>query len=308
MDTAGGSLQRRKMKKKIIGAIAAVVLAFVAWNWYNGIGSGEKSGTSEAVKGADNMADLEQKVLGFTIDGRSPKGVKQWTLEGKSAEIVGDIIHLYDLSAVAYGEDVTVNLTSDEGIYRKDKGEVTLIGNVNVVSDDGLTLATESATWSQVTKEISTDDIVRIKRSEINAIGKGGMANSDERKALLEKEVTVVMEPDTEVYCDGPLEVLYSDNKAIFHNNVKVKDLDGKLFADTLTVEFNTETKRLSQVTAEGNVKLKRGNSYTLSEKAVYTETTRSAKLLGRPRLIIDPDEISKLEDFSGNQRRFEML
>jgi len=219
--------------------------------------------------------------------------------------MVDDKIHLHDLKAVAYGDNATVNLTSDTGIYDKDKGEVILIGNVEVVSDNGFVLTTDKANWSQLTKEISTDSVVHINRQGMSAVGKGGMANSEEKKAVLHENVMVVMEPHTKVNCDGSLEVDYNENTAIFKKNVKVQDKDGKLFSDKLTVNFDPETQKLAQVVAEGNVKVKRGKSYTLSDKAIYTESTKSAKLLGKPRVIIDPEELSDMETFgtSGENR-----
>lgn len=237
---------------------------------------------------------IEQKMLTFTIDGRSTKGVKQWHLEGKSAEILGDEIHLNDLKAAAFG-DVTVHLTSDKGVYRKDKGIVELIGNVVVKGDDGTVLRTQSASWSQTTKDIYTDDEIKIERPGMTARGKGGSANSDERRARLKKNIIVAMDPHTTVTCDGPLEVTYEDNQAIFYKNVEVVDKDGKMFADKLTVNFDRDSKKLAEVIAEGHVKVKRGKSYTLSEKAIYTDGTKSAQLLGRPQVIIDPTEIDDL-------------
>jgi len=253
---------------------------------------------AEEKAGEDIMGSgaLEQKMLSFTIDGRSPKGARQWHLEGNSAEIVGQDIHLNDLVAVAYGEDTIVNLTSDKGVYRKKKGEVELVGNVEVTSDGGFTLKTEKAMWSQETKEISTDVLVNITGKGMEAVGTGGMANSDEKKARLDRDVSVSLEPDTQVDCTGPLEVDYNANIAVFRDDVEVEDKDGKLFADKLTVEFDPESRKLARVTAEGNVKVKRGKSYTISEKAVYTESTKSAQLLGKPRIIIDPEELSDFD------------
>lgn len=281
------------MVKKIVGIsillCAALIIVFE-------LGAVKKDEVIAEQQSGETPPELEQKVLSFSIDGRSPKGAKQWHLEGKSAEIIEDDIYLDDLGAVSYGDNTVVVLTSDKGIYRKAKGEVDLMGNVKVNSDDGLTLTTERAIWSQNTKEISTEEIVTIDRDNINAIGKGGMANSDTMYAILHEDVTVKMKPDTVVICDGPLEVDYNKHIAIFRNNVKVEDKDGRLFSDVLTVEFDPDTEKVKQVIAEGNVKTKKGKSYTISEKAVYTETTKSAKLLGRPRIIIDPQEIEELE------------
>ena len=286
------------MRSKILVVMLVVAVAVTLWSWreVNSI----KASLDEILAEKEQGKELEQKVLSFVIDGRSPGGVRQWHLEGNSAEIIGDDIHLNDLKAVAYGEDATVNLTSDKGIYSKEKGEVELIGNVDVVSDAGFTLATERAKWSQTTKEISTDVEVYITGEGMTATGKGGMANSDEKRAMLREDVLVTMEPSTRVNCDGPLEVSYQDSTAVFYKNVRVKDKDGKMFADKLTVNINPDTKKLAQVVAEGNVKVKRGKSYTISEKAIYTESTKHAELIGRPRVIIDPAQLAELEGSGG--------
>jgi len=171
---------------------------------------------------AEDVRELEQKILSFSMDGKGAKGAKQWHLEGDSAELVGDSIHLNNLRAIAYGDNVVVNLTSDSGIYDKENGEVELIGNVEVISDEGSRLTTEKARWSQETKEISTETLVKITRAEMTAIGTGGRANSDEKWAKLLKDVTVKMEPDTNVQCDGALEVSQTENKAVFYDKKTV--------------------------------------------------------------------------------------
>jgi len=276
----------------VLGLIIAVAV-FAGYRMVSRPGGSPEQGPAEGAE--EEIRDLEQKILSFNIDGRTAKGVKQWHLEGNTAEVIEDEIHFNDLVAVAYGDEVKIDLTSDKGIYRKEAGEVELIGNVRVVSDDGAVLTTDSARWSQNTKEISTDDNIRIEHSTMVATGKGGYANSDEKTAVLAKDVTVAIEPDTNVDCSGSLEVLYGVNQAIFHEDVHVTDRDGEMFSDKLTVNIDPETKKIAEVIAEGNVKLKRGRSYTMSEKAIYTETTKSAQLLGKPRVVIDPAELQEV-------------
>ena len=291
------------MKKSIIWIVAVIAVIIAVFSHYYRYGWNPKGGTNAAMGKTDGTAALEQKVTSFSIDGRSPKGVKQWHLDGKSAVIKDDQIHLNDLTAVAYGDDTTINLRSDKGIYKRDKGAVELIGNVEVVSDDGLLLTTERAIWSQVTREISTDTLVNIKQDGMIAEGTGGMANAEGKTAMLKKDITVDMEPATTVKCKGPLEVDYNGNIAIFYDTVMVEDKDGRLFADKLIVNFDPETQKIAQVLAEGNVKVKRGNSYTISDKAIYTESTKSAQLLGRPRVIIDPGELGELDAFGMSEK-----
>ncbi|MBD3379895.1 MAG: LPS export ABC transporter periplasmic protein LptC [Candidatus Omnitrophica bacterium] len=282
------------MKKVLFFLILAGVVAFGGWYILRKPSEGPRG--EENSRNTEELAGLEQKVLAFSIDGRSSKGARQWHLEGNSAEILEDEIHLQDLRAEAYGDDNTVNLVSERGIYRKDKGEVELIGNVRVTTSDGTLLTTDSAKWSQNTKEISTDDPVRIEREGLVAEGIGGMANSDKKTASLVRDVEVIMEPHTTVTCRGPLTVNSETNTAVFLEDVKVEDKDGKLFSDKLTVLFDKDEQKLSEVIAEGNVKVKRGNSYTISEKAVYSDSTKSARLEGKPRIIIDPQELEELD------------
>ena len=290
------------MRKRILWVILVITATVFVWNHWERSKEGSAAGRTAPGRTSGGGRDLGQKILSFSIDGRSPKGVRQWHLEGNSAEIIEDEIHLNDLEAVAYGDDATVNLTSDRGVYNKEKGWVELMGNVEVVSDKGFTLTTDQARWSQVTKEISTDTVVHIEHKGMTAVGTGGMANSEEKKAMLRKDVTVKMEPQTEVNCAGSMEVDYNGNIAVFYDNVKVTDKDGSMTADKLTVEFDSETQKLARVTAEGNVRVKRGKSYTISDMAIYTESTKSAQLLGNPRVIIDPVDLDELDEFTGTE------
>lgn len=278
--------------------VILLVIGFGIGIWYF-LGRDE-AGMKEEMPQEETQSDLsgiEQKVLAFSIDGRSSKGARQWHLEGNSAEIIEEDVHLNDLEAVVYGDEVTVDLTSDRGIYRKEAGEVELLGNVEVVASDGTILKTDTAKWSHISKEISTEDFVHIEREGMIANGTGAIANSDERTASLKKDVEVIIPPDTTVTCAGALQVNSATNTATFEDRVKVVDKDGKLFADKLTVHFDPDTKKLAEVVAEGNVKVRKGNSYTISERAVYSDTTKSAKLEGRPRIIIDPAELEALDN-----------
>jgi len=273
-------------------AVAAVIIAGSSY-FYR---PGQITPDPPARGASDVPAEMEQNVTAFSIEGRSPKGARQWNLSGESAKIVGDDIHLNSIEAVVYNDESVVNLSSDSGVYRRITGEVQLLGNVRVFSGEEFTLLTESARWVQEEKVIRTDDIVKISREGMDAVGKGGSANSDEKWARLNSEVSVFIPPDTRVRSDGPLEVRHDENVAVFRDNVIVEDKEGRLLADVLRVEFDPGTKKISRVIAEGNVKVKKGNTYTLSEKAVYTEGTKSAQLLGRPRVIIDPAEIENFD------------
>jgi LPS export ABC transporter protein LptC len=282
------------MVRKSVKLAAVLVVSATAASYFCLSGVSKK--TPPAAVNTAVPPEMEQNVTAFSIEGRSPRGASQWVLNGDSAKIVEDDIYLDNIKAVVRGEGSVINLSSDTGIYKRKDGEVELSGNVRVYSGEDFTLVTQSARWSHEDREIYTEDYVDISRQGMKAVGKGGSANSDEKWARLNGDVRVSIDPDTKIRSDGFLEVRYEDNVAVFRDNVIVEDKEGRLAADTLTVEFDPETKKLSRVTAEGNVKVKKGNTYTLSEKAIYTEGTKSAQLLGRPRVIIDPGEIENFE------------
>ncbi|MBF0494394.1 MAG: LPS export ABC transporter periplasmic protein LptC [Candidatus Omnitrophica bacterium] len=286
------------LKFLFMGALIAGVGIYI-FNNYTLVPK-NKNGNGTAV---DNEPGVDQKMLTFSIDGRSTKGVRQWHLEGRTAEIMGEAINLDTLEAVAYGDKFSVNIESDSGVYRKDKSEVELIGHVKVTSEDGGILMTDRAVWSHATKDITTETLVSIERKELVAVGKGGMANSEKKIAKLLKDVTVKLEPSTLIHCDGPLDIDLNTFVAVFYNNVKVKDKDGKLTADKLIVTIDQAKRKISEVIAEGNVKLYKGNSYTICEKVRYTDGTKSVEFLGRPKIVIAPDAFEKdgfLSDSSG--------
>lgn len=272
-----------------------LLLGLLGIAWYNvQVYYGFNAGNTDTQKKEKiNDADeLKQKVVTFAIDGKTSQGLKKWHLEGKAAEIIGEEIHLEDLMAEIIGDNFEAILTSDKGIYFKEAQEVELIGNVRVVSEDNGYLTTDRAKWSHTTKEVVTDADVTITRSGMQARGKGARANSEKKTAKLLKDVEVDLEPNTFISCDGPLEVSFDDSKAVFLNNVHVTDKEGELFSDKLTVNIDTETKKIAEVIAENNVKLKKGNSYTVCGKAKYIENTGTIQFLDRPRIVIAPEEL----------------
>lgn len=294
------------IKKALYRAIAFGAAFLVFWwiaGWFTQDPGKDEKMHSEPV----DSEPVEQEISSFSIYGRSPKESRRWALEGLTARIIDEIIHLEGLSAhVIDKADGRVDLSSEEGFYFRDEGFVELIGNVRIVTENGAEVITEKAAWSQLTNEITSDSEVRIKMDSLEAVGTGAVANSDAMTAQLNSNVSVFMEPDTWVYCSGPLKVMQDKNRAEFYDDVVVVDEAGRLISDVLTVHFDPESRRISKVVAEGNVRVKRGKSYTLSEKAVFTESTESAKLTGRARVVIDPEQIREWDEMGGFPRRSE--
>ncbi len=103
-----------------------------------------------------------------------------------------------------------------------------------------------------------------------------------------------VMEKDngssapTIITCDGPLDVDFDKNIAVFHENVVIKDEEGELYADIMRVFFEGDDREISRVEAQGKVLIYIDNKIAKSEKAVYDVVAGKLELTGNPRIQED--------------------
>jgi lipopolysaccharide export system protein LptA len=144
------------------------------------------------------------------------------------------------------------------------------------------------------------------------AIGAKGEPNL--KKVALEKEVKLDINPTEEqtpdsqgvkekitVTCDGPLEIDYDKNIAVFKNNVVVERADSTIYSDTMDVYFlasndkaaeeNTPGfmgSKIDRIVAKGNVRVEKGDNVSYSQEAIYSTADKKLVLTGRPKLIIN--------------------
>lgn len=267
---------------------------------------------------------LEQKILSFELANYADNGIKKWSLKGDSADILAEIVNLSNIHMVTYDEP-KINLTALLGSYDKKNREVSLYKEVEVLTSDGVMLTTDYLKWDGKTDTITTDEPVRMIKSDIVADGVGALAMPQMKKIILDKDIVVElttkvindMEPnfgkerssvsDTKkaakvmITCNGPLVIDYEKNVAVFEDNVIVDDNRGKIYSDRMEAFMDPVTKNIFKVVAEGRVRVVRGQDSTYSEKAIYTTEDQKIILIGKPRIYISPpDEIEKIESGFG--------
>ena len=210
---------------------------------------------SAANSQGDGKEGVQQKVMAFNLEGLSDSGQKKWDVSGKSAESVSKTqMKLNDIVAKSYGNDSEATITAKDGMYDKAKNNVTLENDVKatIVSTKGF-----------------AGDIAG------TSAGAKGAPSKEGKKTK------------TTITCDGEVEFNYENNQAYFSKNVKVSGDDGDIDADKITVNLDPSTRRVKEIVAEGNVKIKQGENITYSDKAVYVEAERKILLTGRPKLVI---------------------
>jgi len=300
-----------KKNKRII-IISLVVLALVFIMAKCAIGPKKYAG------GGDMSAALEQKILSFELANYGEDGNKKWKLKGESADILSEVVNLSSINMETYDQP-KINLTASMGTYDKDNKEISLFKDVKVLTSDGATLTTEYLKWDGQNDTITTNEHVRVVRSDVVADGVGALAMPELKRIILDKEIRVKLQTevggpiemsfeedapnlekrpaDVIITCDGPLEIDYEKNIAIFRNNVLVDDERGKIYSEKMTAHLDMETKNISRVVAEGGVKVVREGDSTFSDKAIYTTIDRKIVLIGKPRIEFHANEdMNKME------------
>lgn len=239
------------------------------------------------------LNNIAQKILSFNLEGYRENGEKKWELSGACADILSNVIKLDYVVAKAYGDDASLTLKADSGIYDKNTKDIHLQKNVIGRSSDGARIITDSLDWKDKTEQVTTDALVRIEKDNLFSVGRGAVGSPGLKKVELKKDVTVEIRdnPPTVITCDGPLEVDYSKNLAILNKNVRIVDPRGEIYADLMKVRFDPKTRKITRVVAIGNVRIQREGNSTFSERAIYTVKSGKVKLIGRPKIVVFPKE-----------------
>ena len=241
------------------------ICLFVAFLFLNGCGKKEipKSGSMEKNEAYDNKVSdpVKHKVMSFDLEGLTDSGTKKWDVKGESAEAISeDKVKLNNITASAYGEDATATITADKGIYDRTKNNVRLEENVKATIESSKENGSDFMDFSGLTKD-----------------GAGQKANVPGRSKKTKTLIT----------CDAEVEFDYSRDVAYFSKNVHIVNDDGCIDADKVTLNLDPATKKITEIIAEGNVKIKRGDNITYSEKATYIEADKKILLTGQPKIVI---------------------
>lgn len=224
------------------------------------------------------------------LTGYDEENKKKWELHGKVAHIYEEKIELNSVKIRSFNEGGRVDIKADKAVIDKFKKDVSLRDNVVVKESDGACLYTEVLNWKQDKGLIWTDAPLKLVRDENQLEGVGGEFKTDFKKAVIKKNVRVEAVPQTIITSEGPMEVDYTKNIAIFNKDVHVVDRRGEIFCDTLIVFFDPKEKKITRAHAKGNVRIRRGNSWSYCKEAIYDVKEAKVTLLGRPRLEIYPE------------------
>lgn len=264
-----------------------VILSVVFLFFLSGCAKETKSGL--APQTSSESASRGDLISIFTLVGHSQTGRKKWQIQGQTANITEETVHLAPVEATSFGQ-VIVHLTAERGSYHKPTQDVHLEEDVVVTTSDGARLTTDSLDWKAEREMGRTDDWVAVTRPGMTVVGKGGIGYPKLRRVRLEREVTLTIqqkESNAVVTCDGPMEVDYKRNKARFWRNVQVRDSKGLIQSDRMDVTLNPKTNQIDETTCWGHVQIHRENQVAFGSRAKYWQIPGRTSLSGHPQLVM---------------------
>ena len=257
----------------------------------------------------DQQDRVEQSIKDFKVSGYNENKQTSWMLRGEKARLKGEMLEVDGVKINGQSKDRHVTVVSEKGYYNKDKGIVLLSHDVKATSSTGAVLTTEQAVWDAKKNVLQTDRPLTIvqKNKSAKLEGIGGRVEIDKDTAVIHRDIRGEMERGpltkeeknkrhrTIIRCKGPLIVKYKDKIAVFNNNVVVEDESATIYADKLTVYFNSPDNRIRKIVGEGHVKIVKGDNVTESEKAVYDVESDSLTMIGQPKVLFyTGEEIGK--------------
>lgn len=256
----------------------------------------------EMAKLDGSQEDLENKqsIKDFYLTNYKEDGSQDWEMNGDQAYIYGQYVDIDVLRAKYYTKEDTVAINSQTAKLDKENMNVYLRENVEIETDKGLRLETESLDWKRGENLIETEEYVKINNESMQIEAQGLTADTLLKTVDFEKKVEVVMKNKeggvTTITCDGPLEIIHDEGRAIFNENVIVVNEDRTMFADQATAFFDTVKKELIKVVSEGNVKIVQGENITLAQTATYFGKGQRLVLEGHSRTVYIPEKGADLQ------------
>ncbi|MBI4343865.1 MAG: LPS export ABC transporter periplasmic protein LptC [Candidatus Omnitrophica bacterium] len=256
-----------------------------------------------AQRAAEPADSAEQQMSTFNLTGYEPDGSKRWDLEGRSAQLDGQQVTILRPHATGYEAQRTSHLTATAAVVQQSNRRVRLEHDVTIHTSDGVWFTTPALYWSPDLNQFSGDSPARIETDHMLVRGRGVEGSTQLKHARLLSDVEVVLNPSDDepavpggrrqviITCDGPLALDYERNIAVFEQNVHIADPNGDVYSDKLTAYFNQGTRTIRYAEAEGRVRIHQHQHVAESERAIYEPALGKITLVGRPSLLLYPEE-----------------
>ena len=169
-------MEIRTLKNLLLRAVAGLVLIGLA----GGVACSREESGNLAEERTEPLPD--QVISDFTITETS-MGKKDWTMEAEKAYLFEkrNLLEAGVVEVTFFSEQGAVRsvLNADYGKLNRGSGDMEARGNVVVTGSDGVVLETNSLRWESGTRQIVSDDSVKVIRNEDVLTGWGFRGDPD---------------------------------------------------------------------------------------------------------------------------------
>ncbi|MBI4341660.1 MAG: LPS export ABC transporter periplasmic protein LptC [Candidatus Omnitrophica bacterium] len=296
--TANSQQQPAKGSQMALALCAVCCLLFAEL----GCGKRTSQATTEesAATGAPNAT---QHMSGFTLTGYQDDGSKKWQLNGQGATVEGNIVTIHQPNAIGFDPVRQAHLTASLAQVNQNNRHIRLEHNVTIHTDDGLWFFSPVLYWIPDQNKAATDLPVRIESDHMLLRGRGFSGMTQLKQAVIASDIEMVLNPSDHeplsggaarqvtITCDGPLSFDYGTGVATFEHNVHIKDPNGDVYSDKLIAYLDQANHTIRYAEAIGRVRIHQHQNTALSEKAVYEPAIGKITLVGKPSLLIYPQQ-----------------
>ncbi len=205
-------------------------------------------------------------------------------------------------------------ITADTGDVDKATNRGVLYGNVITRLGEDLVIHTEDFTYSSEDKSVDTDGPVTILGEQMKVTGDGFKVSLSGAKAVIKNDPVMEVTSDkndvflfsgkgaganrdiTEnifVRASGELVFEHKKKLATFYDNVRISRGKSTVFADKLTIPFDSKLEGMKQVIASGNVLASDGEKNAKGETLTWDSEKEIAILEDDPIAEFFDDKIS---------------
>lgn len=259
---------------------------------------------SAASSGAESNPTAAQQMSEFTLTGYGVDGSKRWVLQGQGASIENGFVTIHRPDGIGYEPSRTAYLTASVAQVNQANRHVRMEHEVTIHTSEGLWFTTPILHWMPDRNEMATEHPVRIETDHMLLRGRGAQGFTQLKQMTVLRDIELVLNPSDQdspgggpkqvtITCDGPLAFDYEHHIATFEQNVHVRDPSGDLYSDQLIAYLEPDTHTIRYAEAIGRVRIHQQQSTALSERAIYEPVVGKITLVGKPSLLIYPDDES---------------
>lgn len=208
----------------------------------------------------------------------------------------GEATHLKGVKAkslyIANGEEGTVTIQSNEGVYNESQERFAFKGKVRITTGDGFEVETDSLNYRGDRGVAKTEAPARYKRGSVSGSSKGVEYDAKSGRIVMPSEVSFRIEDEH----GKPPALVTSDHAVAFRKrgmlrftgDVAVDQGIDQLRSEELALQFDPVTRILRRAAAQGKVNLKTSGASVLPGTAGGPAVGRSTRDLRSRRLVMD--------------------